>query len=112
MMVGLVLFLFVFYSLEAKKKIEGLVSRKKPSKCCHLQEATSSKARGWCGCGCRAGLLRQSHFDVIAGLIIFRVAKKDCIIEEGTFCMEHWVLCTNNESWNTISKTNDVMYRD
>jgi len=33
-------------------------------------------------------------------------------IEEGTFCMEHWVLCTNNESWNTISKTNDVMYGD
>ena len=31
-------------------------------------------------------------------------------IEEGTFRMEHWVLCTNNESRNTISKTNDVMY--
>ena len=33
-------------------------------------------------------------------------------IEEGTFCMEHWVLCTNNESGNTISETNDVMYGD
>ena len=31
-------------------------------------------------------------------------------IKEGTDCMEHWVLCTNNESWNTASKTNDVLY--
>lgn len=63
------------FSLEAKKKIEALVSRKKPNKCWLLQEATESKARGWCGCGCRAALLRQCHFDVIAGLIIVRVAK-------------------------------------
>jgi len=33
-------------------------------------------------------------------------------IKEGTFCMEHWVLYANNESWNTTSKTNDVMYGD
>jgi len=33
-------------------------------------------------------------------------------IGEGTFCMEHRVLCTNNESWNTTSKTNDVIYGD
>ena len=25
-------------------------------------------------------------------------------IEEGTYCMEHWVLYANNESWNTTSK--------
>ena len=28
--------------------------------------------------------------------------------KEGTDCMEHWVLHANNESWDTISKTNDV----
>ena len=22
-------------------------------------------------------------------------------IAEGTYCMEHWVWCINNESWNT-----------
>ena len=33
-------------------------------------------------------------------------------IKEGTYCMGHWVLCTNNESWNTTSKTNDVLYGD
>ena len=33
-------------------------------------------------------------------------------IKEGMYCMEHWVLYANNESWNTISKTNDVMYGD
>ena len=22
-------------------------------------------------------------------------------IKEGTYCMEHWVWCINNESWNT-----------
>jgi len=26
--------------------------------------------------------------------------------------MEHWVLYANNESWNTTSKSNDVMYGD
>ena len=31
-------------------------------------------------------------------------------IKEGTYCMEHWVLYANNESWNTTSKTNDVLY--
>ena len=25
-------------------------------------------------------------------------------IKEGTYCMEHWVLYANNESWNTTSK--------
>ena len=30
--------------------------------------------------------------------------------KEGTYCMEHWVLNANNESWNTTSKTNDVLY--
>ena len=33
-------------------------------------------------------------------------------IKEGTDCMEHWVLHANNESWNTTSKTNDVLYGD
>ena len=31
---------------------------------------------------------------------------------EGTYCMEHWVLYANNESWNIISKTKDVLYGD
>ena len=34
------------------------------------------------------------------------------VIKEGTDCMEHWVLYINNESWNTASKTNDVLYGD
>ena len=33
-------------------------------------------------------------------------------IKEGTDCMEHWVLYTNNESWDTTSKTNNVLYGD
>ena len=33
-------------------------------------------------------------------------------IKEDTDCMEHWVLYVNNESWNTASKTNDVLYSD
>ena len=33
-------------------------------------------------------------------------------IKEGTYCMEHWVLYINNESWTTASKTNDVFYGD
>ena len=33
-------------------------------------------------------------------------------ITEGTYCMVHWVLCANNESWNTTSKTRDVLYGD
>ena len=33
-------------------------------------------------------------------------------IKEGTYCMEHWVLDPNNESWNTTSKTNDVLCGD
>jgi len=33
-------------------------------------------------------------------------------IKEGTYCMHHWVLYTNNESWNTTSKTIDVRYGD
>ena len=33
-------------------------------------------------------------------------------IKEGTYCMEHWVLYANNESWNTTSKINDVLYGD
>ena len=31
-------------------------------------------------------------------------------IEEETCCDEHWVLCVTNESLNTTSKTNDVLY--
>ena len=31
-------------------------------------------------------------------------------IKEGTCCDEHWVLYTTNESLNTTSKTNDVLY--
>ena len=33
-------------------------------------------------------------------------------IKEGTYCMEPWVLAANKESWNTPSKTNDVVYGD
>ena len=33
-------------------------------------------------------------------------------IREGTYCMVHWVLYANNESWNTTSKTNDVLHGD
>ena len=33
-------------------------------------------------------------------------------IKESTYCMEHWVLHANNESWNTTSKTKDVLYGD
>ena len=33
-------------------------------------------------------------------------------IKEGTYCMEHWVLYANNESWNIASKTGDVLYGD
>ena len=33
-------------------------------------------------------------------------------IKEGTYCMERWVLYPNNESWNTTTKTNDVLYGD
>ena len=29
-------------------------------------------------------------------------------IKEGTYCVVHWVLYTNNESWNTTSETNNV----
>ena len=25
-------------------------------------------------------------------------------IKEGTYCIEHWVWCINNESWNTEKK--------
>ena len=32
--------------------------------------------------------------------------------KEGTYCMVHWVLYTNNESWNSTSKTHDVLYGD
>ena len=31
-------------------------------------------------------------------------------IKEGTYCMVHWVLYANNESWNTTSKTKDILY--
>uniref|UniRef100_A0A452R1A1 Thyroglobulin type-1 domain-containing protein n=1 Tax=Ursus americanus TaxID=9643 RepID=A0A452R1A1_URSAM len=33
-------------------------------------------------------------------------------IKEGVYCMEHWVLYANNESWNTTSKTKNVLYGD
>ena len=33
-------------------------------------------------------------------------------IKESMYCMEHWVLYANNESWNTTSKTKDVLYGD
>ena len=31
-------------------------------------------------------------------------------IKESMYCNEHWVLYTNDESWNTTLKTNDVLY--
>ena len=33
-------------------------------------------------------------------------------IKEGMYCMEHWMLYANNESWNTTSKNRDVPYGD
>ena len=33
-------------------------------------------------------------------------------VKEGTYCMVHWVLYANNESWNIASKTGDVLYGD
>ena len=33
-------------------------------------------------------------------------------IKDGMYCMEHWVLYANNESWNTTSKTKDGLYGD
>ena len=33
-------------------------------------------------------------------------------IKEGTYCMVHWVLYANNESWNFTSKTKDILYGD
>ena len=32
--------------------------------------------------------------------------------KEGMYCMLHWVLYANNESWNTTSKTKDILYGD
>ena len=29
---------------------------------------------------------------------------------EGTNCLVHWVSYANNESWNIISKTKDILY--
>ena len=37
-------------------------------------------------------------------------ARMVMVIKEDTYCMEHCVLHTNNESWNTTSKTKDVLY--
>ena len=31
-------------------------------------------------------------------------------IKEGTYFMVHWVLYATNESWNTTSKTKDILY--
>lgn len=31
-------------------------------------------------------------------------------VKEGPCCVEHWVLHLKNESWNTTSKTKDVLY--
>ena len=33
-------------------------------------------------------------------------------IKEDMYCMEHWALYAYNESWNTTSKTNEVLYSD
>ena len=33
-------------------------------------------------------------------------------IKDGTYCMEHWVLYGNNESWNNTSEAGDVLYGD
>ena len=33
-------------------------------------------------------------------------------IKEGTYCMVPWVLYANNKSWNTTSKTKDILYGD
>ena len=32
--------------------------------------------------------------------------------KEGTYCMVQWALYANNESWNTTSKTKDMLYGD
>ena len=31
---------------------------------------------------------------------------------EDTYCMVHWVLYANNESWNITPKTKDILYGD
>ena len=33
-------------------------------------------------------------------------------IKEGTYCMVHWVLYADNESWNITSKTRDGLCGD
>ena len=43
------------------------------------------------------------------------VGEQDMLVmgsKEGTYCMVHWVLYANNESWNIVSKTGDVLYGD
>ena len=44
-----------------------------------------------------------------------RVGDRDRLgmgIKEGTYCVVHWTLYANNESWNFTSKTKDVLYGD
>ena len=33
-------------------------------------------------------------------------------VKEGMYCMVHWVLYANNESWNATSKTKGILYGD
>lgn len=33
-------------------------------------------------------------------------------VKEGTYCNEHCVFHANDESWNTTSKTHEVLYGD
>ena len=33
-------------------------------------------------------------------------------VKKGRYCMEHWLLYANSESWDTTSKVNDVRYGD
>lgn len=49
--------------------------------------------------------LRVSEGRVVGGWVSLVMG-----IKEGTGCMEQWVL--HSESWNTTTKTNDVLYGD
>ena len=51
--------------------------------------------------------LRVLEEKLVGGWVVLVIG-----IKEGMCGMEHWVLQGNNESWNTTSKTNDVLYGD
>ena len=54
----------------------------------------------------------RNKLRVLEGRRVGRWVNLVMCTKEGTYCMEHWMLNVNNESWNTVSKTNDVLYGD